>query len=304
MKQGHPMRRADRLVSEEKTREIMEKAEYGIIMTADLEGQPYGVAVSHVVDGDKIYLLANLWDTEDIHENCVYEGKVSSVGGGCLYYTLDGKPGTAGASGGPIVNEYGEVVGIHIGSNPLYYVAHTADSFLEQINKGTVSDITYEEIASEQEETASEEVGYDYAEFVREDKVSTDYFDVQIDAVTITDSINGKDCEEGYQYVIVDVALCASKNTVEIPMYYTDFSLDCEDGYCYPLEAGLTDKQLPDEYMIQQEITKGQMIFMAPIDEETAYLSFFNAYFENETDEEPYFINYYAIEIPMENWTR
>ena len=55
MKQGHPMRRADRLVSEEIAREIMEKAEYGIIMTADLEGQPYGVAVSHVVDGDKIY---------------------------------------------------------------------------------------------------------------------------------------------------------------------------------------------------------------------------------------------------------
>ena len=55
MKQGHPMRRADRLVSEEKAREIMEKAEYGIIMTADLEGQPYGVAVSHVVDGDKVY---------------------------------------------------------------------------------------------------------------------------------------------------------------------------------------------------------------------------------------------------------
>ena len=55
MKQGHPMRRADRLVSEEKAREIMEKAEYGIFMTADGEGQPYGVAVSHVVDGDKVY---------------------------------------------------------------------------------------------------------------------------------------------------------------------------------------------------------------------------------------------------------
>ena len=51
----HEMRRKDRLVSEEKAREIMEKAEYGIFMTADAEGQPYGVAVSHVVDGDKVY---------------------------------------------------------------------------------------------------------------------------------------------------------------------------------------------------------------------------------------------------------
>lgn len=55
MKQGHPMRRADRLVSEEKTREIMEQAEYGIFMTADREGQPYGVAVSHAAEGDHIY---------------------------------------------------------------------------------------------------------------------------------------------------------------------------------------------------------------------------------------------------------
>ena len=36
----HEMRRKDRLVSEEKAREIMEKAEYGIFMTADTEGQP------------------------------------------------------------------------------------------------------------------------------------------------------------------------------------------------------------------------------------------------------------------------
>ena len=55
MKQGHPMRRADRLVSEEKAREIMAQAEYGILMTADGEGQPYGVAVSHVAEGDKVY---------------------------------------------------------------------------------------------------------------------------------------------------------------------------------------------------------------------------------------------------------
>lgn len=55
MKQGHPMRRKDRLVSEERAREIIKNAEYAIIMTADKEGQPYGVAVSHVVDGDKIY---------------------------------------------------------------------------------------------------------------------------------------------------------------------------------------------------------------------------------------------------------
>ena len=55
MKEKYPMRRKDRLVSEEKAKEIMQNAEYGIFMTADQEGQPYGVAVSHVVDGDKVY---------------------------------------------------------------------------------------------------------------------------------------------------------------------------------------------------------------------------------------------------------
>ena len=55
MREGRPMRRKDRLVSEERAREIMEKAEYGIFITADGAGQPYGIAVSHVADGDKVY---------------------------------------------------------------------------------------------------------------------------------------------------------------------------------------------------------------------------------------------------------
>ena len=255
--------------------------------------------------GDKVYLLASLWDTEDIHENCVYEGEVSSVEGGSLYYTLEGKPGTSGASGGPIVNEYGEVVGIHMGSNPFCCVAHTTQSFVEQINNGTISDITYEEVTSQEEEPSGTEAGYDYAEFERADKVSTNYFDVQIDAVTLSDSVNGVACEEGYQYVTMDVSLWAPEGATEgIPMYYSDFSLDYEDEYCYPLEAGLTDTQLPDEYTITQEVTTGQLIFMAPLGEETAYFSFYNAYYENATDVEPIFVDYYAIVLPLENWTR
>ena len=51
----HEMRRKDRLVSEERASEIMEKAEYGIFITSDQEGQPYGVAVSHAAEGDKVY---------------------------------------------------------------------------------------------------------------------------------------------------------------------------------------------------------------------------------------------------------
>ncbi len=55
MKEGRAMRRKDRLASEEKAREIIARAEYGTFMTADKAGIPYGVAVSHAVEGDKIY---------------------------------------------------------------------------------------------------------------------------------------------------------------------------------------------------------------------------------------------------------
>lgn len=55
MKEGMPMRRKDRLATEEQARDIVNRAEYGTFMTADAAGQPYGVPVSHVMEGDKIY---------------------------------------------------------------------------------------------------------------------------------------------------------------------------------------------------------------------------------------------------------
>ena len=264
--------------------------------------------------GEKIYLLASLWDTEDIHENCVYEGKVSSVDGGVLLYSLEGKPGTGGASGGPIVNEAGEVVAIHMGSNPFGYVAHTTESFLAQINAGTVSEITYPEITKadttqepteDTTEEGSEAYDYEYVEYTREEKVSTLYYDVQIDGVTVSDTLNGASCQDGFQYVVLDVSLWAAKDMTEpVNMFYFDFSLEWEDAYCDPLEGGLTDTQLPDEYTITQDVTTGQLVFMAPKGEEKVYFSFLDAYFEDATSQEPSFITYYGIEIPLENWTR
>lgn len=251
-------------------------------------------------EGDTVYLLASLWDTDDIHENCVYEGKVSSVDDGVLYYTLEGKPGTTGASGAPIVNEYGEVVAIHMGSNPFYYVAHATDSFLEQINKATISDITYPEataVDNDAEET-------EYYEFSREEKVSSMFYDVQIDGVTISDTMQGQSCLEGYQYVTVDISLnTASGMTSPVSMYYSDFILEWVEDYCYPLEYGLTENQLPDEYMITQDTTSGQLVFMAPVDAEQVYFSFIDYYYTEDSDEVGYGA-YYSIVVPVENWTR
>lgn len=49
------MRRKDRLVSEEKAREIIENSEYGMLVTASLDGDPYAIAVSHVLHENNIY---------------------------------------------------------------------------------------------------------------------------------------------------------------------------------------------------------------------------------------------------------
>ena len=99
---------------------------------------------THPVEfGDKLYLLANLWDTDDVHENCVYEVTAVSDIEGELKMTIDPRWGCMGASGGPIVNEYGEVVGILMAGGGIYIYAHSSDSFLKQIEAAEISDITY-----------------------------------------------------------------------------------------------------------------------------------------------------------------
>jgi len=63
-------------------------------------------------------------------------GKCKSDTDGVLYYELDKNFSTNGASGAPIVNEKGEVVGIHISSdgNGLY-AGNSATSFNDMIKK-------------------------------------------------------------------------------------------------------------------------------------------------------------------------
>jgi len=57
------MRRKDRLIPDERARGVIEKCEYGVFITADKEGHPYGVALNHVLIEDKIYF------------HCAHEGR-------------------------------------------------------------------------------------------------------------------------------------------------------------------------------------------------------------------------------------
>jgi nitroimidazol reductase NimA-like FMN-containing flavoprotein (pyridoxamine 5'-phosphate oxidase superfamily) len=49
------MRRSDRAIAESEAKEILQKAEYGILSTVSLDGQPYGVPLSFSYTGNAIY---------------------------------------------------------------------------------------------------------------------------------------------------------------------------------------------------------------------------------------------------------
>jgi nitroimidazol reductase NimA-like FMN-containing flavoprotein (pyridoxamine 5'-phosphate oxidase superfamily) len=69
------IRRRDRAVSEVDAREILARAEYGVLATVGEDGWPYAVPVNHVVAGDVIYVHC----ASDGHklENLGHEGRVS-----------------------------------------------------------------------------------------------------------------------------------------------------------------------------------------------------------------------------------
>ena len=253
--------------------------------------------------GDTIYLLANLWDTEEIHENCVYEATVTQCSDGVLYYELDEKFGTSGASGAPIVNEYGEVVAIHMASTGSIRAAHMTESFMEQINNASISDITYPNASSSyQDEQADIPDDLPTYTFNREEMIETTFFQLQIDAVTLADTLQSVPATEGYQYVILDVSLNAFDST-PVDMYYSDFVLLWDDNYCLPLETGYTENQLPDEYLITDEITTGQLVFEAPLNCDSVTFNYLDYYCYDYSDE-IYYEGYFDITIPLENWAR
>ena len=50
------IRRGDRAVGEEQAREILARAEHGVLATVGADGWPYAVPVNHVLAGDVLYL--------------------------------------------------------------------------------------------------------------------------------------------------------------------------------------------------------------------------------------------------------
>jgi len=69
------IRRRDREVSEPDARQILARAEYGVLATVGEDGWPYAVPVNHVVEGDVVYLHCALVGHK--LENIAHEARVS-----------------------------------------------------------------------------------------------------------------------------------------------------------------------------------------------------------------------------------
>ena len=50
------IRRSDRALSEDRAREILARAEHGVLATLGADGWPYAVPVNHVLSGDVLYI--------------------------------------------------------------------------------------------------------------------------------------------------------------------------------------------------------------------------------------------------------
>jgi len=84
--------------------------------------------------GDMIFLAALLDNSQsDTYDDCLYPCVVIEDDGNELYYVLGDEFVTTGASGGPLLNSKGEVVGIHIASAGSVRYGHSIQSIYKQL---------------------------------------------------------------------------------------------------------------------------------------------------------------------------
>lgn len=84
--------------------------------------------------GDVVYLAAYLsQDDTYVYDDCLYPCIVIEDDGTEIYYALSDLFLTGGASGAPLLNSRGEVVGIHIASGGSTRYGHSIQSIYEQL---------------------------------------------------------------------------------------------------------------------------------------------------------------------------
>lgn len=148
--------------------------------------------------------------------------------------------------------------------------------------------------------------------FEREDRISTMFYDLQIDGVTFTDAVGDVTAENERTFMILDVAITPCGDELVFSMYAQEFLMVCFTGdfvnqdyeKLYPLEEGLEEGQLGDKWLatVGEEI-KGKLIYDIPKDALRTVLLVYDSYTTGDSNE-TVFGNGYMMTIPKENWSR
>ena len=269
--------------------------------------------------GDTLYLLADCSFEPDRHENCVYRLSASIVEKDLIAYlpTENKDLETRGASGCPIINEYGEVVAIHMASGGGMLIGHCSGSFINQIDNGKISDITYPDdsfyTASETDITDYTDTSdnSDNADNTGEDddipmyyygigdRIGTDYFDFSVDKYKYRNKVGSTTAPEGMRYLILDITFDGTGYPYDTEMYSEDFFLYTDEMYLFPVEEKLSDSQLDSYYIVYKDMsTSGKLIFEVPETSEYAELVYYDYYIDENSTQ--IFTACHCIDIPVE----
>lgn len=152
--------------------------------------------------------------------------------------------------------------------------------------------------------------------FEREDKISTMFYDLQLDKVTFTDSLGGVAAEDGREFMALDVTLTTDSSEMVLSMYAQEFIMVCFTGNTlssdredfeklYPLEEKLEEGQFDDAWLVTVgEKTKGKLVYHIPKDTLRNTLLVYDSYTANDYSGEVVYGDGYMMTILNENWSR
>lgn len=247
---------------------------------------------------DKVYLLAG---------EQVYEGKVKDIWIKEAYYSFEGMESNkmGNVAGAPIVNAYGEVIGIYLGIGEEYgessHFGIKLVGFGEKLEQAEIADITYSTTL------VTDMLGAEFPDityFTPDQVISTHYMDMVILGTQIVDELGGYKPKDGYKYLLMEVTFQTSADvngTVQV--YCNDFSLNWPDHETvYRENEEMLYGQFPEEFEITDDETRGVFIYQVPADRIRAKLTLAESYPKEDSKGMESMLN--IVFIRLENWIR
>lgn len=247
---------------------------------------------------DKVYLLAG---------EQVYEGKVKDIWIKEAYYSFEGMEGNkiGVMDGAPIVNAYGEVIGIYLGVGEEYgessHFGIKLVGFGEKLEQAEIADITYSTTL------VTDMLGAEFPDityFTPDQVISTHYMDMVIHGTYVMDEMEGNKPKDGYKYLGMEVTFQTSADvdgTVQV--YGNDFPLNWPDHETvYRENEELMYGQFPEEFEITDDETRGVFIYQVPADRIRAKLTLAESYPKEDSIGMESMLN--IVFIRLENWIR